>query len=292
MKIIQITSLLLCLGLFNCSDSDDDDLTEEKGTNFKLAATEEDLPECNEDLKDFIYYLSSTKTLKQCNGSTFVEIELRKDEPKPSFVTIDNKDALPDCNEVTKDISYFSKEEKTLFSCSGTEYQEVVLHGEKGDDGAMGATGPAGPQGEKGEIGAKGSAGADGLKISTFWRYHKDEYATAQNISSECSSLVVYIATVSLSMMTDGSAFVSLAGSEGKIDNGSDVYDEDFSHSFLLPPQETEQEKIIKISYFANARIRYHITLSDTPVFKAVVDCDGSFDDNTDISFTLTKVVE
>jgi len=66
-----------------------------------------------------------------------------------------------------------------------------------------------------------------------------------------------------------------------------------FSHSFLVRAgSTTDLIETFKFLSNSNARIRYTIGISgSTPTFRAVVDVDGSFSDNTDSAFIMTEVL-
>lgn len=195
------------------------------------------------------------------------------DEDNYKYAMVTTSADKPDCNDSSEGrLIYLSDDQKFQY-CKNGNWKNIDLKGPKGDSVA----------------GAAGAAGADGLSIASIWRYHVDTYAGAPNISSEASFFTM-VGTVHVTVFANGSAFVSVVGMEIDEDTDADMYNENFADSFFLKPLASEQTYISKFKSYANTRARYKVTISSTPVFKAVIDNDGNFDDNTDTSFALTQV--
>lgn len=126
--------------------------------------------------------------------------------------------------------------------------------------------------------------------IKERWRYHVDGFQDKPDISEDTTSYTVGIGTVQLVKFGDGSGFVSLNGSFLNTDSADEYYQENFSYSFFLKASKSEQEFIMKFARYNDMRIRVKVALSDVPTFKATIDDDGNFGDNSEASFTLTKV--
>ena len=195
---------------------------------------------------------------------------------------------LPKCDATTARSLVYVKESLEFQYCEGTTWTPIDLKGAKGDVGTKGEIGARGDTGVKGDSGA---AGADGLKIVDMWRYHVDSLNAAPNIAFE-SGRTAYsarIATFHLVKFSDGSGFASSSGVLLSTTGGS-VYSENFSHAFFLKSSSLEQEYVAKFDSFLDERIRYKITLGDTPTLKVIVDVDGNFANNTDVSIPIAKV--
>ncbi len=126
--------------------------------------------------------------------------------------------------------------------------------------------------------------------IKERWRYHVDGFQDKPDISEDTTIYSVGIGTVELVKFSDGTGFVSFNGGFLNTDSADEVYQENFSYSFFLKASKSEQEFIMKFARYNNMRIRVKVALSDVPTFKATIDDDGNFGDNSEASFTLTKV--
>jgi hypothetical protein len=197
---------------------------------------------------------------KSSNGSAAADAPKRLN----SFAVVD-AESLPDCNEAQLGaLAYASKEEK-FFSCGEDKtWTQIEIKANKG------------------------------LEIDSIWQYHLDSLEDAKELAAESGSFVtIRLSTVRLTRYQNGSGFISVLGTsitsvrteQGDLVDASD----DFSHPFVLAATQDEQVFTVKSGPYPNIRARYKITLAETPAFKAVVDIDGNFTDNTDIDIPLEK---
>jgi hypothetical protein len=137
--------------------------------------------------------------------------------------------------------------------------------------------------------GAAGASGTPGLSMVGRWKFHVD---TLENdICAECSVALVFIGDVQVVKFSDGSGFVSASGAMvDQTSNDTDYYGDNFSYAFFLPASDAQQEYVAKFHALDGFRIRFRVTLGATPVFKATIDTDGTFSNNTDTALTLTAM--
>jgi len=145
-------------------------------------------------------------------------------------------------------------------------------------------------QGPAGTAGPTGSAGTSGANIASRWTFHVDTFVGQTNIGSEAAGIVVRLGDVRLVKFVDGSSAIIAVGNFVDADSVGDFYTFDFSHTFYLPSTTSSETAVIfKLNSYANMRIRYNVNpAATTPTFKAVVDSDGNFANNTDTTYTLT----
>jgi hypothetical protein len=188
--------------------------------------------------------------------------------PLKSFMVTDEA-ALPPCTEATAgSLAYASKETK-FYACEETKWAAVEIAGANGANGK------------------DGTNGKDGMSIASIWRYHLDTLSGGPELASESAgSTNIKLGTIQLAQFSDGSALITTIGNTFY---SATTSPDDFSHTFLMRASKEEQEYISKINIYANSRIRYKVTLGDKPVFKVVVDTDGNFANNSDITLTLEK---
>lgn len=162
----------------------------------------------------------------------------------------------------------------TFQTCDGTAWSTVSI------------------QGPAGTSGTDGAAGNVGMAIAKKWKFHVDSFVGEPDISSESPADATKIGDVRIYKFSDGSYFVTVSGISGDY---SDTPPEKFafSHSFLVRSGSTaDLVEIFKVDSYLSERIRYTIGISgSTPTFRAVVDVDGSFSDNTDSIFIMTEVL-
>lgn len=205
---------------------------------------------------------------------------------------------LPTCDATIKNRLVYVKSLSAFQTCNGTAWSTVSIQGPAGTpgtDGAAGATGAVGARGATGAAGAAGATGAAGtagMTITKKWKFHVDSFVGEPNICSEAYNYSAWIGDVRIYKFSDGSYFVAVSGIAADF---GDTYTEKiaFSHSFLVRAGSTaDLVETFKFDSNGNARIRYTIgTSGSTPTFRAVVDVDGSFSDNTDSIFIMTEVL-
>ena len=199
---------------------------------------------------------------------------------------VDSPSAMPPCNTSNDAQLIYVKSSNQFQSCSGGSgsWSVVNVSGPAGAAGSAGATGPTGA------TGAAGAQGTPGIAIASTWSYHVDSVANSSNLGAPERLLGVYLADVTVTMFSDGSAFVSASGVEADTDTAYNGIYSNFSYGFMLPSGSAEQTKTFKINVYLNSRIRFKVTLSSTqPTIKASVDIDGNWANNVDYSFPLTR---
>jgi len=182
---------------------------------------------------------------------------------------------LPSCSGDIVGRLYYIETDNNFQVCKTSGWTTISIRGADGTNGTNGTN---------------GSNGSNGISISSRWAYHVDTYVGATSIS-ESSGSVVYIGDVQLVKFSDNSCLISTSGLVGNTDSGgSDIYYQDFSYSYFDISCTTEKTATKKIQQYADTRIRlkYNASLA-TPTFKATVDIDSNFGNNTDNSFTLTQ---
>lgn len=121
-------------------------------TGAKVAATEDDLPECDKDLSGQIFFLMDKEVFVYCKDSSYVNIDLAGADGESCTVE-DNGDGTalltcPDGSEYT--------------IVNGTD-GKVGKNGVDGEDGVDGTDGTNGTNGVDGEDGVDGVDGAKGV---------------------------------------------------------------------------------------------------------------------------------
>ncbi|MCX6127508.1 MAG: hypothetical protein NTX25_00405, partial [Proteobacteria bacterium] len=178
------------------------------------------------------------------------------------------------CDANAKNFIFYVSVDTKFYLCDGSALSEIDI---KGKDGIAGTNGAA------------GTNGTNGLTISEIWRFHTATYSGAQDVCTE-SSTSCYLGTIQLTKFSDGSAFFSAMGLMSRFDSSAaDSYYENFSHQSFIASSTSEQSLIFKFDIYANSTVLYKVTLAATPLFKATVDVDGNYGNNTDFTFTLTK---
>ena len=190
---------------------------------------------------------------------------------------------LPTCDATIKNRLVYVKSLSTFQTCDGTAWSTVSIQGPAGTSGTAGAAGAAG---------ATGAAGTAGMTITKKWKFHVDSFVGEPNINSESASDSTSIGDIRIYKFLDGSYFVAVSGISGDF-SYAETEKIAFSHSFLVRTgSTTDLVETFKFDSNANARIRYTIGISgSTPTFRAVVDVDGSFTNNTDSAFIMTEVL-
>lgn len=136
-----------------------------------------------------------------------------------------------------------------------------------------------------------GTKGSDGLKAKYLYRYHVDSTASSPELGAELSSVsFVKLSDISIYQMSDDTSLYVVNGIATSYDSGvSDVYSSDFSHTFLLKGSSSNQEAIFKVTGFSGVNIRYTVKVSTGNVlFKASVNGDNNWSNNTDTSYSFT----
>jgi hypothetical protein len=96
------------------------------------------------------------------------ETAKKEDETLGGLFSLTGDDALPECNDKRKGLTYFIKAEQTFKYCENSAWVDIDLSGKAGDSGDaepqgdQGVVGPSGPQGTLGPAGPQGSAGVQG----------------------------------------------------------------------------------------------------------------------------------
>ena len=201
---------------------------------------------------------------------------------------------LPTCDATIKNRLVYVKSLSAFQTCNGTAWSTVSIQGPAGTPGTDGATGPAGtpgvagPAGATGATGATGPAGAAGMTITKKWKFHVDSFIGESDISFESASYSTNIGDIQIYKFSDASYYVMVSGSS--YSSSSSIQ---FTHAFFIRSNNTNDLiQIFKLNTFSNERIRYTIgTSGSTPTFRAVVDIDGNFSDNTDSIFIMTEVL-
>lgn len=205
------------------------------------------------------------------------------------------KSDLPTCDKSREGNLAYVKTESVFYACASSSWETVTIKGEKGDVGASGVAGAAGPAGATGATGAAGTSGnngangIDGMVISETWKFTRDTFSAPESISTESATLSTFIGTVILHKFSNGGGVATVSGAVVNEDSNLDIYTESFSHTFFLSSTSAQQDIILRFTSYASAYIRYRATLGATPVFRAVVDVDGSFADNIDTTYSMVK---
>ena len=147
-------------------------------------------------------------------------------------------------------------------------------------------------KGDTGASGTNGSNGANGITVSGRWGYHVDSYVSSPELAIEAADASIRIGDIQLIKFSDNSCLIQVSGIVYRPDSGtSDMFANDFSHSYFEINCSSEKSLTRKIDNYANTTIRYKYDLSlVTPSFKAVVDIDGNYSNNTDLSFTIIQL--
>lgn len=136
----------------------------------------------------------------------------------------------------------------------------------------------------------------DPFDVVGRWEYHIDSYVDAPDIMDESLFSGLKIGDIEIVKYEGGSASFFLSGT--MLDwTGSDsaethdhIYGSDFSFSGFISDTKNDYTKVFKITASRDTRLRIRINFSSpTPSFKAVVDVDGIFTNNTDQPYVLTK---
>ena len=181
---------------------------------------------------------------------------------------------LPTCDATIKNRLVYVKSLSTFQTCDGTAWSTVSI------------------QGPAGTSGTDGAASNVGMAITKKWKFHVDSFVGEPDISSEAADVGTSIGDVRIYKFSDGSYFVTVSGISGDF-SYAETEKIAFSHSFLVRAGSTSDlVETFKFDSNANARIRYTIGISgSTPTFRAVVDINGSFTNNTDSAFIMTEVL-
>jgi hypothetical protein len=163
-----------------------------------------------------------------------------------------------------------------------------------------GPTGPEGPAGEDGirgatgAVGPTGASGPYGANIQQIYTFHVDSYSGAPDIGGTEGPLTT-IGDVQLVRFADGASFLSVSGHVFVQDSvsggggGTVTSARPFSNALYFKPATVEQEAVLKFMNYVNTRIRYRINSTVTPpTFRATIDSNGSFANNTDTPYLLT----
>jgi hypothetical protein len=187
------------------------------------------------------------------------------DESPVSFA-VTSAGALPACSATRVGSLAYVKDEKAFYTCESTGWM---------------------PQ----DILPK-----DPLAVVARWEYHIDSYVDAPNIMDEAVFAYVHIGDIEIIKYANGSASFFLSGvrldytGTDYTDSHDHIYNGDFSYSGFISDTKSDYTKVFKIAASTDARLRVRINLSSpTPSFKAVVDIDGIFSNNTDQPYVLTK---
>ena len=205
---------------------------------------------------------------------------------------------LPTCDATIKNRLVYVKSLSTFQTCDGTAWSTVSIQGPAGTpgtDGAAGATGAVGARGATGAagaVGAAGAAGTAGMTITKKWKFHVDSFVGEPDISSEAADVGTNIGDIRIFKFSDGSYFVAVSGIAADF-SYTEAEKIAFSHFFFVRAgSTTDLVETFKIDFSYQQRIRYTIGISgSTPTFRAVVDVNGSFTNNTDSAFIMTEVL-
>ena len=181
---------------------------------------------------------------------------------------------LPTCDATIKNRLVYVKSLSAFQTCNGTAWSTVSI------------------QGPAGTPGTDGAAGNVGMAITKKWKFHVDSFVGEPDISSESASDATKIGDVRIYKFSDGSYFVTVSGISGDY-SYTPPEKFAFTHSFLVRTGSTaDLVETFKVDSYLAERIRYTIgTSGSTPTFRAVVDFDGTFTNNTDSTFIMTEVL-
>lgn len=124
-----------------------------------------------------------------------------------------------------------------------------------------------------------GEDGADGLAVASTWKYNYSGSLTSgapEIVIGQTAGWYVWLTDVEVQKFTNGGAFVSAAGIRFSHTFNDDLYDENFSQSFFLPPSTSNQIVVRKFGTVINTLFQFQVQLTPTPVFKAVIVAGGT----------------
>jgi hypothetical protein len=187
-------------------------------------------------------------------------------DDSPVSFAVTSVGALPGCSAARVGSLAYVKDEKAFYTCEPTGWM---------------------PQ----DILPK-----DPLAVVGRWEYHVDDYLASPNLMDEALYSALHVGDIEIIKYANGSASYFLSGARLDLtgtdytDSHDHFYNSDFSFSGFISDSKSEYTKTFKISAATDSRLRIRINfLSSIPTFKAVVDIDGSFSNNYDTSFLLTK---
>lgn len=194
------------------------------------------------------------------------------------------EDDLPECNQANTSRLVYVASSSHFVACDGYGWQTVTIQA------GVGPEGPEGPQGIQGPQGPQGQSGVAGMTFSKAWKYHTDTFSGEPDLCGECGLRYAYLGDIRMYKFSDGSFFVTTSGIAWDL-NTDPVEKYSFSHTFFVPANKSSVQEIFKIDTYSSFRIRYTVgTSTTTPTFKAVIDTDGNFFDNTDRNYIMTAV--
>lgn len=220
-------------------------------------------------------YLTSCGTADGVQTGIDAASQTQVEETNGDAFYIATDSDLPACDSSIKNRLVYVKSAATFKTCDGTSWSTVSIVGATGATGAAGAQGPA---------------GANGMGIVKKWKFHVDSFIGEPDVSDEAADMATKLGDVRIYKFSDSSFFVTVSGNWLDL-SVTPTEKSDFTHTFFVRSSETTMSEIFKLSTYSTTRIRYTVgTSTSTPIFRAVVDIDGSFADNTDISFVMTEV--